>query len=249
MKRNGFVPVLILIFIAVVVGLGYYGFRYFKQNFQITPVINRPVSSTPTASGTPNGDLASWKTYTKDNFQIKYPGDWTISSIPFGFSVVQGKYQINIQTSNPGFGPGICIFSDSPNFNNPYTDNPIAAGSKCPGNFVQINGVQYTFRRRAVPVTSPDGVQTGHWTIYVKSPSDEFVTAPSIEYQEPINTYDLSTIKLMDQILSTFKFLNASTSPSDSPVACAQDAKLCSDGKTYVSRTGPNCEFATCPTP
>lgn len=30
-------------------------------------------------------------------------------------------------------------------------------------------------------------------------------------------------------------------------VACAQDAKQCSDG-TYVSRTGPNCEFAACPT-
>lgn len=30
------------------------------------------------------------------------------------------------------------------------------------------------------------------------------------------------------------------------PVACTQEAKLCSDG-TAVGRTGPNCEFATCP--
>lgn len=29
-------------------------------------------------------------------------------------------------------------------------------------------------------------------------------------------------------------------------VACTEEAKLCSDG-SYVSRTGPNCEFATCP--
>ena len=29
-------------------------------------------------------------------------------------------------------------------------------------------------------------------------------------------------------------------------IACAQDAKQCSDG-SYVSRTGPNCEFAQCP--
>lgn len=29
-------------------------------------------------------------------------------------------------------------------------------------------------------------------------------------------------------------------------VYCAQDAKLCSDG-SYVSRTGPKCEFAPCP--
>lgn len=30
-------------------------------------------------------------------------------------------------------------------------------------------------------------------------------------------------------------------------VMCTQDAKLCDDG-SYVSRTGPNCEFAPCPT-
>lgn len=30
-------------------------------------------------------------------------------------------------------------------------------------------------------------------------------------------------------------------------VVCTQDAKLCPDGKTYVGRQGPNCEFAPCP--
>jgi len=30
--------------------------------------------------------------------------------------------------------------------------------------------------------------------------------------------------------------------------ACTLEAKLCPDGKTYVGRTGPNCEFAACPT-
>lgn len=37
-----------------------------------------------------------------------------------------------------------------------------------------------------------------------------------------------------------------SASPSGEQVACAQDAKLCPDG-SYVSREGPNCEFAACP--
>jgi hypothetical protein len=31
------------------------------------------------------------------------------------------------------------------------------------------------------------------------------------------------------------------------PVACTQEAKICPDG-SVVSRTGPNCEFAECPT-
>ena len=30
------------------------------------------------------------------------------------------------------------------------------------------------------------------------------------------------------------------------PVMCTMDAKLCPDG-SYVSRQGPNCEFAPCP--
>ncbi|MEI7890626.1 MAG: hypothetical protein WCI36_01520 [bacterium] len=28
---------------------------------------------------------------------------------------------------------------------------------------------------------------------------------------------------------------------------CTQEAKLCEDGKTYVGRSGENCEFAPCP--
>ena len=34
---------------------------------------------------------------------------------------------------------------------------------------------------------------------------------------------------------------------TNNPIACPMDAKLCPDG-SYVGRTGPNCEFATCPT-
>lgn len=34
--------------------------------------------------------------------------------------------------------------------------------------------------------------------------------------------------------------------PTPNPIACTQEAKQCSDG-SYVSRTGPNCEFAQCP--
>ncbi len=37
-----------------------------------------------------------------------------------------------------------------------------------------------------------------------------------------------------------------SVSANPSPVACTQEAKLCPNG-SYVSRTGPNCSFAVCP--
>jgi len=32
------------------------------------------------------------------------------------------------------------------------------------------------------------------------------------------------------------------------PVVCTMEAMLCPDG-SYVSRTGPNCEFGLCPIP
>ncbi|MBI3274319.1 MAG: hypothetical protein HYZ69_04205 [Candidatus Colwellbacteria bacterium] len=34
--------------------------------------------------------------------------------------------------------------------------------------------------------------------------------------------------------------------PTPVPIACTQEAKECSDG-SYVSRSGPNCEFSACP--
>ena len=35
--------------------------------------------------------------------------------------------------------------------------------------------------------------------------------------------------------------------PGDEGIYCTQDAKLCPDGKTYVGRRAPSCEFAACP--
>jgi hypothetical protein len=34
---------------------------------------------------------------------------------------------------------------------------------------------------------------------------------------------------------------------TDEVVFCTQEVKLCPDGKTYVGRIGPSCEFAPCP--
>jgi hypothetical protein len=37
------------------------------------------------------------------------------------------------------------------------------------------------------------------------------------------------------------------TAPEEEQVFCTQEAMLCPDGETYVSRQGPSCEFAACP--
>lgn len=71
-------------------------------------------------------------------------------------------------------------------------------------------------------------------------------------YNMYINSEDQADINKFDQIISIFKFIEQaqpqpSASPSGEQVACTQEAKLCPDGYTYVSREGPNCEFAPCP--
>lgn len=50
-------------------------------------------------------------------------------------------------------------------------------------------------------------------------------------------------------IFGAFYFFNKqefATPVVEKPVVCTMEAKLCPDG-SYVSRTGPNCEFAICP--
>lgn len=42
-------------------------------------------------------------------------------------------------------------------------------------------------------------------------------------------------------------FLTREMAPHPEPRACPMDARICTDGST-VGRTGPNCEFAPCPT-
>ena len=66
----------------------------------------------------------------------------------------------------------------------------------------------------------------------------------------------LFNIHFLGFLLAPFMFFgsmfsHASYTPpvasSTDPVACTMEAKLCPDG-SYVGRSGPNCEFAACPT-
>ena len=56
----------------------------------------------------------------------------------------------------------------------------------------------------------------------------------------------LVIIVLLTSLLAGTYFLGKNSKTGEK--ACTQEAKLCPDG-SYVGRTGPNCEFSTCPTP
>ncbi len=65
----------------------------------------------------------------------------------------------------------------------------------------------------------------------------------------------MKNIKITILILSVIAiaivsfFITTKTRPATAPgpVACTEEAKLCPDG-SYVSRTGPQCQFSDCPT-
>ena len=171
----------------------------------LSPTPTPTVAPRPTPTSDPT---ANWQTYLSPyNYQIKYPAEWSIENIPQGFSINQGNYKI-VFSFPSAFGPGICIFADSPDFNKNDPDDPIMMASKCPGKYVEINGEGFTFRRKETPNMSPEGKQNGQWTIYVKDKDGNFVTVPPIVYEIPTSNYDVSRIELMDQILSTFQFIN-----------------------------------------
>ena len=50
-----------------------------------------------------------------------------------------------------------------------------------------------------------------------------------------------------EKILSTFKFIEPVASTSPNNIVCTMEARICPDGSA-VGRSGPNCEFAPCPT-
>ncbi len=60
------------------------------------------------------------------------------------------------------------------------------------------------------------------------------------------NKVEVYSLPFRQGVLLSRKYFTTLTKP-ETAVACTQDAKLCDDGKTYVSRQGPSCEFAPCP--
>jgi hypothetical protein len=84
----------------------------------------------------------------------------------------------------------------------------------------------------------------------VRNEFDEEIASYIVEFQEKYASEILAPNGLKHGTgyvaSATRKKLNALYGCKIEPKACTQDAKQCSDG-SYVSRSGPNCEFAQCP--
>ncbi len=157
--------------------------------------------------------MDNWQTYTNSTpaYAIQYPTDWTIDTSKAkqndetGAQLIirKGLYALTI-TWPTGYGPSVCVFSDNPLYGK-EKEGPIG---DCVGTFVEFSSTSQVFRRLAKPDLIPrENPTSASWSIYTKDKSGSFVTVPPIGYAAP-KIYDENTIRIMDQILSSFKAVN-----------------------------------------
>ena len=234
-------------------------------NCTFTPCFTKP---TPTPDETVN-----WKTYKASFGSLKYPADWSIKEVdqvvflaPPGADIFANTKQ---DTPGSGIKPEIIIAVISKSFSNSDSNNPDATNKKTM-IIDGIQGVYYIIPGAPLSTINFDLSFNNGANILqfnLTSIGQENIDGFNKIYKTNVKDADEKTFS---QILSTFKFLEASPTPTcrprpacldatprclipetsdmcPKPVACTQEVKLCPDGKTYVGRQDPNCEFAPCP--
>lgn len=74
---------------------------------------------------------------------------------------------------------------------------------------------------------------------------DQFQLGPTY-YQVKFDVSYPGFSDQVEQIIGSFEKVRPTPSPKSEGVMCTQEARQCPDG-SYVSRTGPHCEFPACP--
>lgn len=216
-KQPSKLPVFLLTLVSLlsISGLVYFYLQTISLKKQIaiepapTPTTNQqfplPISTT--------NPTADWKTYmapSKPKTAIQYPTDWKVDEkyitddngkYLFSYTVAKGEYSITFSFPS-GFGPGVCIFKDQPEFSQELEPGP--GSTKCPGDFVEIKSATSIFRRLATPPKKLEDGTIPEWGIYTRDNNGNYVTVPPITYKVPEIT-DVTQIEIMDQILSTFE--------------------------------------------
>lgn len=202
---------------AVVFGFGgYYVGNKQASNTQPVPSATSEANVAEVSPSPISDATSNWKSFTtKDGkFSIKYPPDWTLAdqskevdlyndgNIQLSQDISISKNSHVFRSRNPlAWGPGVCIFPDSPPFEGPSQEFK---------DFIEVKTNSFTFRRpKTTQTTTTNDLR---WTICAKeaTPPGNFTNVAGFGtawYETPIS-YDEKLLKVMDQIFSSFKSLN-----------------------------------------
>ena len=223
-KTNSFLVTLLSVLLLISVFIaGFFAYQTQKLVKELTVYRLQP-TQTPTPTATPD-PTAGWKTYTNTNigYLLKYPEDWNIPT------------EKSQQTS---FDNTLTITFIAGTTLEKYVTNNLPTDKTPTVDY--INGDIYGEK-----IVYKSGVDQAILDVAIVLPkqSNNVIVFSYTDYAGHITKSET-----IDQILSTFKFIDPTASSTSRPVACPMDAMRCPDGSS-TGRSGPKCEFAPCPTP
>lgn len=281
-KGKWLIVLLALFFALLLIGAGIYLINVKAEEFR-----TQALSLTPTLvlSPTPTPDpSANWSIYSATDISLKYP--------PTAYTLteektkgVQFQYGAMLQDTmfdnafplyiNVWGKPKTALTKDSiQTWCNNLGSEAVKHNMLC--SFLSSAALQQVILDgKTAYIASYYTSDTTKIQLYIVEGDNAIVTLVVTNQSEADKNPKHAIAQTTSQILSTFKFLDTSTSPTCIPrpacldatprclipesenmckssitppqqVACTQEAKLCPDG-SYVSRTGPNCEFTACP--
>lgn len=198
-KQKGQMQVLILIGIIILVSVAggvYYLGRINNPAPVPQPTPQQAVKSTPTPSAsesTSSADMANWKTFTLENITFKYPPDWKDPEY------IKTESEQSAEIKNQGRTQRIIVLSG---VNKGYTEqelyefiNTLVAGG---AEKLILDGSE-----AAKDKVTYQGTKTT--TVYVTSKDKTSQYSISLNVLESYSDQEID--KILNQILSTFKFI------------------------------------------
>ncbi len=240
----------ILIGVILLLILGVYLYFFFTNQYSSLPNLETDTKKIDAAT-------YNWEMYKDINYGVsfKYPKEWGSPKIRYGLRAESAFYNA-VDFEKIG-GLGVRIGYQDPNkkyqgFNKDLNKN--LALDNFLNSFILYGS--HMLSKESIFIDGKKGLMIS--SIVQGSIATLTPTIYDLEILVPINqsgitlgiTYrtpdkNLYTSSNFSNFLSTIKLTDQNNSQQNQ-VACTQEAKQCPDG-SYVSRTGPNCEFAQCP--
>ena len=224
-KSYSWLIVVIIIFLLAGSSVLAYKYYQLKQQVTQTPTKTSP-SSTPFPETPPANPMANWKTYTSTEFgfQIKYPDNWSIKED----KSLQGLALITVTIGAPSQNALLDIWIRN------GTWSQVEGELKAKSTKTVINGIE--------GLAEPAG--DGKVYTFPAKKNDQII---QIVYGSSSDSSS-DEIKILDQILSTFKFVDQNSQTSSctpkfkvesGPELTASEAY---SQKCYEAKTKEECE-------